>query len=146
MQKIATDDDDPLDREIEFHNVQPNPFARDYPRNRNLRVLSPDLLALFPDSDSVDEALRKGRCEAATESAQMNKSETAPDENMLPHYDFRGGVRGKYARDYGRSENLRVLSPDLLAVFPDSESMNEALRTIVRISSASAPKPKKKKA
>jgi hypothetical protein len=76
---------------------------------------------------------------------------------MLPHYDFRGGVRGKYARDYGQSENLRILAPDLLDVFPDSESVNEALRTIVRITSAampqkisastaSAPKPKKKRA
>ena len=82
---------------------------------------------------------------------------TVPDDDMLPHYDFRGGVRGKYARDYGRSENLRILAPDLLEVFPDSESVNEALRTIVRITSsaipqkisantASAPNPKKKKA
>jgi hypothetical protein len=146
MQNDPTEDDDPLDREIEFHNVRPNPFARDYGRNRNLRVLSPDLLALFPDSDAVDEALRKGSCGVAADSAQTNKSESAPGEDMLPHYDFRGGVRGKYARDYGRNENLRVLSPDLVSVFPDSESMNEALRTIVRIASASAPKPKKKKA
>jgi hypothetical protein len=59
MKNDSTEDDDPLDREIEFHNVRPNPFARRYGRNRNLRVLSPDLLALFPDSDSVNEALRK---------------------------------------------------------------------------------------
>jgi hypothetical protein len=145
MKNDPTEDDDPLDREIDFSNIRPNPFARDYDRNRNLRVLSLDLLALFPDSDSVDEALRKGSG-AAADSALMSKSESLPDDDMLPHYDFRGGVRGKYAREYGRSENLRVLSPDLVAVFPDSESMNEALRTIVRITSASAPKPKKKKA
>jgi hypothetical protein len=54
----SIEDDDPLDQEIDFSNVRPNPFARDYGRNRNLRVLSPDLLARFPDSDSVDEALR----------------------------------------------------------------------------------------
>lgn len=87
----------------------------------------------------------------------MKKTEAVPDDDMLPHYDFRGGVRGKYARDYGRSENLRILAPDLLEVFPDSESVNEALHTIVRITSAAipqkisantatAPKPKKKKA
>jgi hypothetical protein len=87
----------------------------------------------------------------------MKKTDAVPDDDMLPHYDFRGGVRGKYARDYGRSENLRVLAPDLLEVFPDSESVNEALRTIVRITSsaipqkisantAAAPKAKKKKA
>jgi hypothetical protein len=57
--KLASaEDDDPLDREIDFSNVRPNPFSRDYGRNRNLRVLAPDLLARFPDSDSVDEALR----------------------------------------------------------------------------------------
>jgi len=55
---IPVEDDDPLDREIDFSNVRPNPFARDYGRNRNLRVLAPDLLAVFPDSDSVNEALR----------------------------------------------------------------------------------------
>ena len=38
-----------------------------------------------------------------------------------------------YARDYYKSLNLRVLAPDLLDVFPDSESVNEALRTLVRL-------------
>jgi len=52
------EDDDPLDREVDFSNAMPNPFARDYGRNRNLRILDPDLLAVFPDSDSVNEALR----------------------------------------------------------------------------------------
>jgi hypothetical protein len=85
----------------------------------------------------------------------MKKNEPVPDDEMLPHYDFRGGVRGKYAADYSRNRNLRVLAPELLKVFPDSESVNEALRTIVRITSAaipqkisantaSAPKTKKK--
>jgi hypothetical protein len=54
----SIEDDDPLDHEIDFSNVRPNPFASRYGRNRNLRVLSPDLLDRFPDSDSVDEALR----------------------------------------------------------------------------------------
>jgi hypothetical protein len=35
------EDDDPLDHEIDFSNPLPNPFARDYGRNRNLRILSP---------------------------------------------------------------------------------------------------------
>lgn len=78
---------------------------------------------------------------------------------MLPEYDFKGGVRGKYAKDYGRNRNLRILDPDLLKVFPDSDSVNEALHTLVRIAAASsapiplkrsartavAPKPKAKK-
>jgi hypothetical protein len=48
---------DPLDQEIDFTNAQPNPFAKHYSRNRNLRVLAPDLLKVFPDSESVNEAL-----------------------------------------------------------------------------------------
>jgi hypothetical protein len=56
--KARVEDYDPLDHEVDFSNVKPNPFARDYGRNRNLRVLDPDLLAEFPDSDSVNEALR----------------------------------------------------------------------------------------
>ncbi len=52
------EDDDPLDREVDFSHSMPNPFARDYGRNRNLRILSPDLLTVLPDSDSMNAALR----------------------------------------------------------------------------------------
>jgi hypothetical protein len=51
----AIEDDD---HEIDFSDARPNPFARDYGRNRNLRILDSDLLKVFPDSDSVNEALR----------------------------------------------------------------------------------------
>jgi hypothetical protein len=52
------DDDDPLDHEIDFSNAIPNPFARDFGRMRNIRILAPDLLEFFPDSHSMNEALR----------------------------------------------------------------------------------------
>jgi hypothetical protein len=51
-------DDDSLDHEVDFSDSRPNPFARDYGRNRNLRILDPDLLEVVPNSDSVNEALR----------------------------------------------------------------------------------------
>jgi hypothetical protein len=49
---------DPLDEEIDFTNARPNPYARDYYKSRNLPVLAPDLVDVFPDSESVNEALR----------------------------------------------------------------------------------------
>jgi hypothetical protein len=53
-----TTEADPLDREIDFSDARPNPYAGDYYKSRNLRVLAPDLVDVFPDSESVNEALR----------------------------------------------------------------------------------------
>lgn len=57
-QKSADPEADPLDREIDFSRARPNPYARDYYKSPNLRLLAPDLLDIFPDSESVNEALR----------------------------------------------------------------------------------------
>ena len=56
-----------------------------------------------------------------------------PDIEMLDQYDFRGGVRGKYAERYAQGSNVVILLPDVAEVFPDSESVNEALRLLIRI-------------
>jgi hypothetical protein len=58
---------------------------------------------------------------------------TRRDPDMLDEYDFSEGVRGKYAKRYAEGTNIVVLSPDVAAVFPDSESVNEALRVLVKI-------------
>jgi hypothetical protein len=52
---------------------------------------------------------------------------------MLPEYDFSKGVRGKYAKRYATGSNVVVLSPDIAKRFPDSDSVNKALRTLVRL-------------
>lgn len=52
------------------------------------------------------------------------------DDEMLPEYDFSGGIRGKYAERYARATNVVVLDPDVAEVFPDSESVNRALRAL----------------
>ncbi len=65
-------------------------------------------------------------------------STTVEDENeMLPEYDFSKGVRGKYAERYAEGTNVVVLSPDLVRFFPDSESVNRALRTLVEVAQRS---------
>lgn len=63
----------------------------------------------------------------------MKKAKTDRAVDILPQYDFRNGVRGKYAKRYGAGNNVVVLSPEVAEVFPTSESVNEALRAIVKI-------------
>ena len=52
------------------------------------------------------------------------------NKEMLKEYDFSKGVRGKYAKRYHLSSNIIVLEPDVAQYFPNSESVNQALRTI----------------
>ena len=55
-------------------------------------------------------------------------------KSAVPDYDFSDGVRGKYAARFREGTNVVVLSPDVAEIFPDSEAVNEALRTLVRMS------------
>ena len=58
-------------------------------------------------------------------------SEPSPDaDEILPQYDFRGGVRGKYAARYAEGTNVVLLDPDGAAAFPDAQSVNTVLRTL----------------
>jgi hypothetical protein len=63
----------------------------------------------------------------------MKKARRERQDDMLPEYDFSKGVRGKYAKRYAEGSNVVVLSPDMAKVFPTSESVNEALRTLVLV-------------
>ena len=53
---------------------------------------------------------------------------------MLPEYDLTKGKRGKYAAKYARGTNIVRLEPDVAALFPDSKSVNKALRLAAEIS------------
>ena len=47
----------------------------------------------------------------------MNKvDEGSRDDDMLDEYDFRGGVRGKYARRFAEGSNVVVLDPEVVGV------------------------------
>lgn len=89
----------------------------------------------------------------------MKKVKTEPQESsqdeMLPEYDFTGktGVRGKYYRAYQQGHTVKVyqedgtvtvqcftleegavmLAPDVREYFPDSESVNQALRGLIAL-------------
>lgn len=87
-------------------------------------------------------------------------TEPTSDEVMKPEYDFTGAKPGSAYRPAMQNgytireeptdgtvtithvppENAIVLEPDVQAYFPDSESVNHALRTIITL----FPKPEKK--
>jgi hypothetical protein len=52
---------------------------------------------------------------------------------MRAEYDFSKGVRGKYAHQFKQGTNVIVLAPEIAEVFPDSASVNDALKALVRI-------------
>lgn len=66
----------------------------------------------------------------------MKKPEN-PKDALRPEYkhsDFPGGlVRGKYAKKAMSASNIVVLEPEIAAAFPDSASVNDALRTILKV-------------
>jgi len=61
---------------------------------------------------------------------------TVKREEMRKEYrreDLGKGIRGKYFDEYKKGTNLVLLSPDVAAAFPDDASVNEALRTLMKI-------------
>lgn len=88
---------------------------------------------------------------------EPEKSKTDADD-VLPEYDFSGGVRGKHHRAYREGHVVRVhdadgsvteqhftleegavmLEPDVREYFPDSEAVNNALRALIAISPTKA--------
>jgi hypothetical protein len=84
-----------------------------------------------------------------------SKQIEAAQADMLPEYDLRGkkGVRGKYYEAYQQGHTVRVfqddgsatveyftleegavmLEPDVREYFPNSESVNKALRSLIAL-------------
>ena len=74
-------------------------------------------------------------------------------DDMLPEYDFRGGVRGKHHKAYREGHAVEVhqtdgtisihyftledgavmLEPDVRQYFPDSDTVNRALRALISL-------------
>ena len=60
----------------------------------------------------------------------MKKSSSSREPELREEYDFRGGVRGKYAGRYAEGSNVVVLDPDVAEAFPDAAAVNDALREL----------------
>jgi hypothetical protein len=92
------------------------------------------------------------------------KNKSQAEQEMKREYDLRGkrGVRGKYYRAYRQGHTVRVtqqdgtlvteqhftlqdgavmLEPDVRRYFPDSESVNTALRSLIALIPSKSRKP-----
>ena len=54
-------------------------------------------------------------------------------EDMRPEYDFSQGVRGRHYEAYRAGTNVVFLDADVAQAFPDSASVNQALRLLVKL-------------
>ena len=60
----------------------------------------------------------------------MNKS----NDDLKPEYAIKSlgkGIRGKYYKQYQKGTNVVVIDPDLTEAFPDTKSVNDALRKVL---------------
>jgi hypothetical protein len=65
----------------------------------------------------------------------------ADADTMRPEYDFSNAVRGVTAARYAQGTNVVLLEPDVAQLFPNSQAVNEALRTLARLTRVS-PRPR----
>jgi hypothetical protein len=64
-------------------------------------------------------------------------------DELRREYDLsrlKGGVRGKYFRSAAAGMNLVLIDPDLATLFPDSASVNRALRVLAGAAQNAAPR------
>jgi hypothetical protein len=67
-------------------------------------------------------------------------------DELRPKYDLarlKGGVRGKYYKRAIAGTNLVLLEPDVARAFPDSNSVNRALRLLQEVATKSSVRPAK---
>ncbi len=63
----------------------------------------------------------------------QNRIEGEAEDDLLEEYDFSEAEVGKYAERYARGANLVLLDPEIEKIFPDSASVNRALRALAEI-------------
>ena len=88
-----------------------------------------------------------------TQPNNLEFNDGSNDEDMLPEYDFTGGVRGKHYQAYRQGHRVTIhqddgttivqqftledgaimLDPDVREYFPDAASVNHALRTLIHL-------------
>jgi hypothetical protein len=82
---------------------------------------------------SDDDQPREPREPDVPDDTRVESEDALDPDEILPEYDFRGAVRGKYAARYAEGTNVVLLDPDVAAAFPDSAAVNSALRALLDI-------------
>ncbi len=75
------------------------------------------------------------RPQRKNDPSMKTKKDIKANDDMREEYDFasmKGGVRGKYAKAFDQIAITVLLDSDVAEIFPDSQSVNEALRTLAR--------------
>ena len=83
----------------------------------------------------------------------MSEGQAPGNDDMLPEYDFQGGIRGKHCEVYREGHTVKVhqtdgttntqpftledgavmLEPDVRQYFSDSDAVNKALRILISL-------------
>ena len=66
----------------------------------------------------------------------MKKVNRKFSDDLRPEYDFasmKGGVRGKYVKQYRAGTNLVLLDPEVARAFPNDAAVNDALRAVLHM-------------
>ena len=84
--------------------------------------------------------MREGR-RAGSDDSMKKESAKRRGDDLRPEYDLarlKGGLRGKYYQRATAGTNLVLLEPDLARAFPDSSSVNRALRLLRDVARSSS--------
>ena len=64
---------------------------------------------------------------------RRNKPDATDPDEIRAEYDWSKATRNPYASRYAQGSNIVVLEPDVAALFPNSASVNEALRSLASV-------------
>lgn len=103
--------------------------------------LDPDALTFWdPDHSQPVTAVSGLSAHGAPRARSNDSMSKAPakrhPDDLRPEYDLTrltGGVRGKYYKQATAGTNLVLLEPDVARAFPDSSSVNRALRLLQEV-------------
>ena len=69
----------------------------------------------------------------------MSQARDRNIDDMRAEYDFSGGVRGKHHVAYKAGTNVVFLDADVAKAFPNSSSVNQALRLLLELAEKQIP-------